>query len=207
MSDRDCLLATGRTEVGRVQCTQVKLEDDGGDIVTVRDEIHAHSNHYIKQSRRYFPNEKLPTYIRFPYFLGTARVVLFVSLFGALAEPAGCVLLFIACLMFFFVFCQHQWVNQKSLPVVYKQPVFDGQETNNAFYKMTVTELDGVALQNYQAGIGFIKLSQGKIQFQAFTKTAMKYMSDAKCQSRLMLVLFAMAFAYNSYFMGRSFSD
>jgi len=64
-----------------------------------------------------------------------------------------------------------------------------------------VTELDGVALQNYQAGIGFVTLSREKIKFQAFNETAIRRMSDAKGQSRLMLILFLMAAVYNCYFM------
>ena len=110
---------------------------------------------------------------------------------------------FIACLLFFCIYCQHELVNQKSLPVVLKQPVFDQsrQSSANEFYEVTVTELDGVALQNYQAGIGFVTLSQEKIKFQAFNETAIRRMSDAKGQSRLMLILFLMAVVYNCYFM------
>ena len=89
MSDRDRLIAPGRTEVGRVHCTQLKVEKVGAEIVTVTDEMHARSNHYIKQSRRYFPNEKLPTYTYFPYFLRTARVLCVASLFGALVTSGG----------------------------------------------------------------------------------------------------------------------
>ena len=118
------------------------------------------------------------------------------------------VFFFVVCLLFFLIFCQHQWVNQMSLPVVLKQPPPPvRQEYENDFYELTVTELHGVALQNYQAGVGFIQMSQGKIQFQAFNEIAMKHMSDAKCQSRLMLVLFAMAFSYNCYFMALAYSS
>ena len=167
--------------------------------------MHAKANHYIKQSRPYFPNEKLPIYIDCRYFLRTARILCGASLFGALVTSGGSkgipVFFFTACLLFFLLYCQHQWVNQKSLPVVFKQPVFSHQEHNNSFYEVTVTELDGIALQNYQAGIGFIELSRGKIRFQAFSPKAMKFMSDAKCHSRLMLLLFAMASAYNGYFV------
>jgi len=105
-----------------------------------------------------------------------------------------------ACLLFMLFYCQHQLVNQKSLSVVFKQPVFAHQENNNGFYEVTLTELDGIALQNYQAGIGFIELSRGKIRFQALSPQAVKYMTDARCNSRLMLLLFVMASAYNCYF-------
>ena len=211
MSDRDRLVSpTGRTEVERVRYTQVKIEDIGGETVTVRDEMHARANHYIRQSRPYFPNKKLPAYIDCPYFLRTARVLCGASLFGALVTAGGAkgipVFFFTVCLLFFLFYCQHQWVNQKSLPVVFKQPVFAQQEHNNSFYEVTVTELDGVALQNYQSGIGFIELSRGKIRFQAFSAQAMKFMSDAKYHSRLMFLLFAMASGYNLYFVVHAYS-
>ena len=202
MSDREVL--TGRAEVERVQYTQVNVKDVSRS-VTVRNERHAKANHYIKESRPYFPNEKLPTYIDCPYFMQLAQALFGLSLLGALvaagaprALPMCC---FAVCLLFIFFFCQHEWVSQKSLPVVFRQPVFGSQRTNNAFYEVTVTELDGVALQNYQAGVGFIQMSQGKIKFQAFNKTGVKHMSDARCHSRLTLLIFVMAAASNCYFM------
>ena len=198
------VVPTGRIEAERVQCTQVKVENVGKD-AEVRDEIHAWSNYFIKESRPYFSNEKLPTYIYCPYFLGMAGVLCVSSLFGLMSfwglSEYIAVFFFIACVLIFFIFCQHEWVNQKSLPVVFKQPVFDSQRTRNAFYEVTVTELDGVAFQNYQAGVGFIQMSQGKIKFQAFNKTSIKQMSDARWHSRLMLVVLAIAFAINCFFM------
>lgn len=190
----------------RLKYRQIKVEEVGVD-TEVRDELHAHANHYIEQSRPYFPNAHLPKYIDCPYFLKIARLVCFASLICTLvvkisgdvsnAIPVG---FFVACLLFFFVYCQHERVNQKSLPVVLKQPVFDSQRTLNEFYQVTVTELDGVALQNYQAGFGFIQLTQGKIKIQAFNRKAIRQMSDAKCQSRLMLVLFLASVIYNGFF-------
>jgi len=172
--------------------------------VTVRDAVHAHANHYIKESRPYFQDQQLTTYIDCPYLLKIARGMLVASLFGALVAVGGSIALpiffFIACLLFFCIYCQHEWVNQKSLPVVLKQPVYK-QWRANEFYEVTLTELDGVALQNHQSGIGVVEVSQGKIKFQAFNKTAIRRMSDAKGQSRLMLILFLMAAVYNCYFM------
>lgn len=173
----------------------------------VRDEVHAHTNHYIEQSRPYFPNAQLPKYIHCPYFLRIAQLVCFASLICTLvvkisgsaskAIPIG---FFGACLLFFFIYCQHERVNQMSLPLVLKQPVFDSQRRLNEFYQLTVTELDGIALQNYQAGFGFIPLTQGKIKIQAFNRKAIRQMSDAKCQSRWMLVLFLLSVIYNGFF-------
>lgn len=68
MSDRDRLIANpGRTKLERVHAKRVEIKDVGI-TVKVRNEIHAHTNHYIKQSKRYFPNEKLRIYINCPHF-------------------------------------------------------------------------------------------------------------------------------------------
>lgn len=197
-------MADERTTLKGVKYRQIKVEDVG--VTTkIRDELHAYANHYIEQSRPYFPNEKLRKYIDCPYLLRIARVLCFASLFGALVSGGGSkaipIIFFVACLLFFFIYCQHERVNQKSLPVVLKQPVFETQTSVNTFYEVTVTELDGIALQNYQAGVGFIELTHGKIKFQAFNRRAIEDMSSAKCQSRLMLVFFLAAVVYNCYFM------
>lgn len=190
----------------RLKYRQIKVEEVGVH-KEVRDEVHARANHYIEESRPYFPNAQLPKYIDCPYFLRVARLVCFASLICTLvvkisgsvskAIPIG---FFGACLLFFFIYCQHERVNQMSLPLVLKQPVFDSQRRLNEFYQVTVTELDGIALQNYQAGVGFIQLTQGKIKIQAFNRKAIRQMSDAKCQSRLMLFLFLLSVIYNGVF-------
>ena len=119
------------------------------------------------------------------------------SLFGFLAVAGGSrylylpVAFFVACLLgfSFLIYCQREWVNRKSRPFVL-QPVLDSQRTENSLYVVTVTELVGIALQNYQAGVGIVQLSQGKIELQAFSKKAIWYMSNAECRSRLMLGFF-----------------
>lgn len=205
MSDRDRLIANpGRTKLERVHTKRVEIKDVGI-TVRVRNEIHAHTNHYIKQSKRYFPNEKLRIYINCPHFLKIAPIPGGFSIFGGIvvldAPKAVPVFFFVVCLLLFMIFCQHEWVNQKTLPFVHKQPFLSLQKRLNEFYEVTITELDGIALQNYQAGIGFVELTQGKIQFQAFNNTAKKHMSDAKCQSRVLLLAYLVASVYNGYFV------
>ena len=192
------------TEVERILCRKIEVKETGKS-VTVRDTSHARANHCIKESRPYFPKEKLRTYIDCPNFLNFARWLFVTSLLGALVAvglPKAIPISFlVVCLLLFIIYCQHENVNLKSLPFVLNQPVLDSQRTLNAFYEVTVTELNGVALQNYQAGVGFIALSQGKIKFQAFNRKAIGSMSDARRQSRLMLVLFLVGAIYNSYFI------
>lgn len=197
-------MSVERIELGQVKHTEIEVEEVGGS-VTIRDEAHAKANHYIKESRPYFPHEKLPIYIDCPYFLKFARAFCLASVLGIWRVSGGSVImqvvLFIGCLAFLTVYGQHELVNQRSLPTVLKQPVLAGQKSTNAFYEVTVTDLEGIALQNYQAGVGFVSVSQGKIKFQAFNKRAKKYMRRAIWNSRLMMVLFSVGAVYNCYFL------
>lgn len=197
-------MSVERIELGQVKHTEIEVEEVGGS-VTIRDEAHAKANHYIKESRPYFPHEKLPIYIDCPYFLKFARAFCLASVLGIWKVSGGSmimqVVLFIGCLAFLTVYGQHELVNQRSLPTVLKQPVLAGQKSTNAFYEVTVTDLEGIALQNYQAGVGFVSVSQGKIKFQAFNKRAKKYMRRAIWNSRLMMVLFSVGAVYNCYFL------
>lgn len=201
MSERDRLIpATAR----EVQHTRVQVKDVGV-TVKVRSTIYAHTNHFITQSRPYF-RRKLPTYIDCVLFLCLARLIFLASFLGALTLKGGyfkgapfyC---FFVCAVFIGIFCQHEIVNRKSLRIVLTQPVIDGQRSLNALYEVTITELQGMALQNYRAGIGFVHVSEGKVKFQAFNRKAMRAMLSARRTSRCMLFLFFCSACYNFYFM------
>lgn len=199
-------MSYGTTELERIKGRKIEVEDVGKSTF-VRDTPHARSNHFIEQSRPYFPNAKLPTYFdtQCCNFLTFAKLFCFASLFGALAATGWSVIIpvffFIGCLALFVVYCQHERVNQKSLPTVMTQPVIASQNSLNSFYEVTVTDLDGIALQNYQAGVGFITVSQGKVKLQVFNTKAIEYMMSARCQSRLMMILFLAGSVYNCCFV------
>lgn len=198
MSERDPLLAR------EVQHTRISVRDVGV-TVRLRNTVYAYSNHFITQSRPYF-RRRLLTYIDCVLFLFLTRLMFLASFLGALALKGGyfkgapfyC---FVVCAFFIGIFCQHEVVNRKSLPVVLSQPVIDGQLSLNALYEVTITELQGLALENYRAGIGFINVSEGKVKFQAFNREALGAMLCARRTSRCMLFLFFCSSCYNFYFM------
>lgn len=202
MSERDRLIP--HNEATEVQHTRVTVQDVGV-TVRVRNTAHAYTNHFITESRPYF-RRNLPTYIDCVLFLFFTRLFFLASFLGALALKGGyfkgapfyC---FVVCAIFIAIFSQHEIVNRKSLPVVLSQPVIDGQLSLNALYELTITELQGLALQNYQVGIGFIHVSEGKVKFQAFNRKAVRAMIMARRTSRFMLFLFFSSACYNFYFM------
>ena len=202
MSETDRLLPV--TEARGVQHTRIDVQDVGVS-VRLRNSIYAYSNHFITQSRPYF-RRNLPRYIDCALFLCCTRLIFLASFLGALAlkdgyykgAPFYC---FLVCAVFIAIFCQHEVVNRKSLPTVLTQPVIDGQRSLNALYEVTITELQGMALQNYRAGIGFVHVSEGKVKFQAFNRKAVQAMNSARSTSRCMLFLFFCSACYNFYFM------
>lgn len=202
MSERAPLLPA--TEARGIKHTRVQVEDVGV-TVSIRNSPYAYSNHFIIQSRPYF-RRPLPTYIDCALFLCFTRLMFLASFLGALALKGGyfkgapfyC---FLVCAFFIGIFCQHEVVNRKSLKTVLTQPVIDGQRSLNSLYEVTITELQGMALQNYRAGIGFIHVSEGKVKFQAFNRRAVRGMMSARQTSRCMLFLFFCAACYNFYFM------
>ena len=180
MSENDRLI----TETRGIQHTRIAVEDV----------IYAYSNHFITQSRPYF-RRQLPTYIDCVCFLWLTWAMFWAPWLGALAHKGGyykgvpfyC---FSDCVIFIGIFCQHEIVNRKSLRIVLTQPVLDGQQKLNALYEVTVTELQGMALQNYRAGVGFVHVSEGKVKFQAFNRKAEQAMICARKTSRCMLIQF-----------------
>lgn len=89
-------------EVERLKWRKIEVEDVGK-ITFVRDTPHAKTNHFIEQSRPYFPNAKLPTYFdsQCCNFLTFAKLFCFASFFGALAAAGASLLIPI----FFFIGC------------------------------------------------------------------------------------------------------
>lgn len=202
MSERDPLIL--QTNVREVQHTEVAIRGIGTSVV-LRKDVYTHSNHLIIQSRPYFRGN-LPTYLYCPFFLKFAGLLFFASFLGALALEGGyykgspfyC---FVVCAFFIAVFSQHEIVNMRSIPVVLMQPVFDGQIPLNALYEVTVTQLQGLALENYRAGIGFANVSEGKVKFQALSREAVRSLNRSRRTSRFMLFMFFCSACYNFYFM------
>lgn len=97
----------------------IRIEETGTSGNILINSCHARANHFIKQSR---PNRKLWTYIQWPYFLSLSTLVLFYSSLGYIVPIKEATLVFsIICAVFFLIYCQHELVNQTSLPVILLQ--------------------------------------------------------------------------------------
>lgn len=113
-----------------VKARNVQFREPGS-TTFVRDADHAHANHYIKMSQEFFPKTTLRPYIDCSCLLSASFWLCCASVFGFLGlvtDAKGIPMIFVyICLAIFFIYCQHEWVNQNSLPLVLKQPVIEGK--------------------------------------------------------------------------------
>ena len=206
MSERDRLIS-GPVTVSSANHTQVSVQDVGRS-VDVGTAPHMQANHFIKQTRKYFPRSKLRTYLwaGFSQFRAVVSLIYIACSLGALSILGGDYKIVPGCLLvlavvWIAVFAQHEVVNRKTLPVVFRQPTINGQRSLNAFYRVTVTELSGLTLENYRAGIGYVQLSGGSVEFQAFNRQAIGNIKRARVFSRGMLYGFTVMALLNIFFL------
>ena len=135
------------------------------------------TNHYIHQSRDFVGGAKLTRYINFPALIGLSVVAMLVSL----AAPAFFILAFIMAgidLTWFCIFCQHMYVNVKTMPHMLRLPRVPNNilSSNNAFFEVTRENYRAVFAQQAQAGIGIIIAEKGTVKLHILTHKAVSYM-------------------------------
>ena len=152
------------------------------------------TNHYIHQSREYVGSAKLTRYINFPALIGLSVVSILISL----AAPALPILAFIMAgidLAWFCIFCQHMYVNVKTMPHMLRLPRVPNNilSSNNAFFEVTRENYRAVFAQQAQAGIGIIIAEKGTVKLHILTYKAVSYMKVVMVYSTIgLLATFAL---------------
>lgn len=177
---------------------ETTISSFGNKVDIPRTSVHRYANVFIEESKPFYPGETLHIY-RVPPLWFIAVIFLF-SFAGAASLTAA-----IICLIFdapfVAVYCQNEWVNRKSLPVVKKQKVVNDLQTLNALYEVTYAELEMMAISTDDTEIGLIRTAHEKFKFQVFHPAAFQIMDKAKRTSRIMLSLFLGASLYNIIFI------
>lgn len=190
---------TGDIGIANLNRLEVGIENYGTS-VTIRDGEHSRTNHYIECSRSFFPGRTLYKYIIFRwmefvvFFSFVVSILSFLSLYLA-------VVMDLINLAFLVIYLQHViFVNCHTMLFVRKQPVISDQKSGNDFYKLTVRELSGTMLTNYENNIGVISLNEGEVKFQAFNQNAIHSMDEAKRNSNRYLLVVMFMCAYSAIF-------
>lgn len=177
---------------------QTKFESFGHEVNISRASVHRFTNIFIEESKPFIRGESLPVYSGVPLLFA---VLVLVLSFGGAGSLVGAIVCLVADTPMIAIYCQNEWVNRKSLPLVKKQPVKNDLQTLNALYEVTHAELEMISLSTYDKGIGFISSSYGKVKFQVFHPAAFALMDKAKSTSRWLLGLYLFVAVYNIFFI------
>lgn len=160
------------------------------------------TNHYIKQSRSYFPRHNLFCYFYLRCLEQLVCLFFLLSFFGVFGGyfTMGTS---IACLLCLAVLAQHESVSQQVLPVILHQAVFPWQKDSNAFYTIEVSRTQTMAAGSLcREGMGFVRIQGRGMQFQAFNEFAVSEIKRSRRKSRAFFFLFLLlSTPYNLYFL------
>lgn len=181
----------------RLSATNVSRRDYGI-AVKIRNNCYVQTNHYIRSSRGFVrkPDGKLH---EFWYFFGMRGLFLSFVLLGValgwLHLISAIVFLLIG-LLWVPVFAQHLFVIGYTMPYIMKQRVVSNREqlSVNKFVEYKITELEGVFLEAYQAGVGSavageIAGAEMTIKMQIFNERAQCYMYKSMVLSIIFAIL------------------
>ena len=96
---------------------------------------------------------------------------------------------FICSFLVFILACQYGTVCCRSLLVVKKQPTVDGLSSLNDFVEVNVNHLSAEYAVAWDAGYGRLCAKSGMIEFQVFSREAVKYMNSALMRTVAMLLV------------------
>ena len=177
---------------------ETTISSFGNKVDIPRTSVHRYTNVFIEESKPFYPGETLHIYRVPPLWV---IAVIFVFSFAGAASLTAAIICLIFDAPFVAVYCQNEWVNRKSIPVVKKQKVVNDLQTLNALYEVTYAELEMMAISTDDTEIGLIRTAHEKFKFQVFHPAAFQIMDKAKRTSRIMLSLFLGASLYNITFI------
>ena len=146
-----------------------------GKRVTISEGIYGHVNHYICQSRQYFPHRKLQTFAYFYYMLYVYVALIFP---GSLLCFHFTMALIMAEIHLFLFYCQHVHVCMGTLSYVEKQPTAPNHSMTlaNEHREIDFEEYQVRFAATSNAGVGFVTHSARMIKYQVFRLSSREQM-------------------------------
>lgn len=178
--------------VGEVDRDKITIEATGHR-VNLKGELYGDVNFYIRQSRRYFPQRKLRTFVYF-YYSHIVYLVLFgISFFCWVFFAVGLALAGLN-FLFLLMYCQHLHVLLHTMRYVLKQPSVpnNSMTLTNDHIVISVEVFRARFAATDNAGIGLAVQGSGQIKLQVFKKSAMTKMKSATILSACLFVASAL---------------
>ena len=168
--------------------------------VYLKNSYYVKTNSYIDQSRPYVGGHKLTRYLYLP--LGEWFFI--VIALASISAPSNAVVAFIWLafgVFYLIIFLQHMYVNMNTIPHVLQQPSIEDryQQTDNAFYEITIEKYQLLFATSSDAGVG--EFSASRVKIQVFTETAVRTIKICRILSTtgffvcLLMIVYCFAWA------------
>ena len=169
----------GDVEVGEVNRDKITIKTTGNR-VSIPGNMYGDTNFYIQQSKQYFPDRKLTTYVYF-YYMYLAYPLIF---FGSLAAPANFIYAFVMTGvngLFLLIYIQHLYVITKTMRYVLQQHTVPNNSLalNNDHLEISLEVYRARYAATTDAGVGIVTQASGTIKLQLFKKSTTGVMRNS----------------------------
>ena len=195
-------------EAGVAFSNEEKIEvKQTGKVVWLQRNIYSRTNHYIKESHDYVPEDKSRKLTRYLYLVGFQWFFLVVFVIG-LISPVFYIFAFIMggiSIPFILIFSQHMYVVMVTIPILLKlphMPELPGQMLND-FYEISREKFTAVCAASHDTALGVAVASKGTMKVHMLSDSARSQVQKTRivsvlafCASIFMLLY---CFAFGGY--------
>ena len=198
-------IANQETGVAFSEQDRIEIKQTGK-VVWLKNNIHSKTNHYIKESYGYVPEDKERKLTRYLYVPGLQWIFLVVFIMG-LVSPSHFIFAFIMggiSILFIVVFFQHMYVAFTSIPIILKLPHLPDNDMKlaNDFFEVTREKYSAVFAASPDTAVGVAVKTKGTIKIHVLSTRARRQVTDSRVVSVLALVASIFMFFYCFAFGG-----
>ena len=189
----------GNNELGYVHHDVLTVKNTGRSVSTP-DSLHAETNFYIQQSRKYFPLKPMCNFCECRYLKTVttywccfllALLITVSCLVGLLdrdhAVMAACigmsVLAIVCCTPLLCLFCQHCCVVCCTIPTVLNQPVKANLRRKNEHLEVAINSEDAIYVKGQGGVVGAVAQARDTVRIHVLSTKAVKRIKRAACYS------------------------
>ena len=176
-------------------------------VVWLKQNIYDKTNHYIKESHDYVPENLKRKLSRYVHVTGLQWIFLAVFVIG-LISPAHFVFAFIMggiSILFILVFCQHMYVVFTTIPLMLKLPHLpdNAMELANSFFEISLEKYTAMFAASPDTAVGVGVKTKGTIKIHVLSTRARRQVKSTRVVSVLgfgaSIFMLIYCFAFGGY--------
>lgn len=153
-----------------------------GQTVNIPNNIYLKTNFFIKQSRKYFEDDKLCCFVYFRGMQWAYLVMACLSIFAATSSVYAFLWLIVNA-TFMVIWTQHMLVVFTTLPLVLRQHMLSGTNTSSSYnqhFNVLRQHCSADILESNGEGCGILRTKAASYEFQSFSPAAVSIMKSCR---------------------------